>query len=108
MEQAAQPGRDRQQFVQADAPKVAGTPAFQAADRLVRLQGRRQGFAGFQQDRPIRFIGRRRGTLAMRAQGSHQALGHDPQQGGLEQVVRHAQFEQAADGRRRVVGVQGG
>ena len=41
MEQAAQPGRDRQQFVQADAPKVAGTPAFQAADRLVRLQGRR-------------------------------------------------------------------
>ncbi|MNN45353.1 hypothetical protein D3C81_1596830 [compost metagenome] len=44
----------------------------------------------------------------MRAQGAHQALGHDPEQGGAQQVIGDAQFQQAGDGAGRVVGVQGG
>ncbi len=47
------------------------------------------------------------GNLAVRAEGAQQALGHDPDQGGLDQVMGHAQFQQSADGAGGVVGVQG-
>ena len=44
----------------------------------------------------------------MRAQRADQALGHDAEQGRVDQIGRYAEIEHAGDGRRRVVGVQGG
>ncbi|MNC57414.1 hypothetical protein D3C75_1070730 [compost metagenome] len=79
-----------QQFVDTGAPVIARLPALIATSGLI---------AGFT-------YGRRRFTGP--AQCTYQALGHDPDQSGFDQVRRNTQLKQAADGAAGVVGVQGG
>ena len=97
---------DGQQLVDANPAAVAGLAAFRAADGAV--DGGRLGnlprAADALQDIVVQGAVRR---LACRAQCSHQALGHDAEYRGLDQIMRYAELQQAADGAWRVVGVQG-
>ena len=107
--QLAQLGRHQQDFVKPDAPHVTGHAALDAPHGAIHA--RRPGrLPGAHQVIPDRLFLRRHrvGLLAVGAQDAHQALGHDAQQGGIEQVGRRTQVEQAGDGRRRIVGVQRG
>src|SRR5690606_5748576 len=46
--------------------------------------------------------------LAVRAERAQQALRHDAENSGVEQITGHAQVEQTGDGRGRVVSMQRG
>src|SRR5581483_4167476 len=94
------------EFVDADAPLVAGAAAGRAALR-VGLENLAAPAEGFFQD----FLfpaGRREGLLAVLADAAHQALGADADERGGYHERLNVHFGQAGDGAGRVVGVKGG
>ncbi len=96
----------RHGLVDAHTPQVAGATTLQTAHRLA--DGVRHAhLEGAHQLLPGRLVGAGLG-LAVRAERAHQALGHDADHGGGDQIGRHAQVRQPGDRRGGVVGVQGG
>src|SRR5690606_10573808 len=87
------------------ATEEAGLAAFEATLRPETALRQREVPAARERVPRIRID--RRLDLAVRAQGAHQALRDDTVQGGLDQVVRHAEIEQPGQRARRIVGVQG-
>ena len=94
-----------QHLVDADAAAVAGAEALGAADGVVELDAlaRRGAEAELLPARVADGLG----LAAVPAQAAHETLGHEAAPGRGHQVAGHAHLDEAVDGCRGVVGVQG-